>query len=40
MSDILTSTMLLDNEIISAKFNIERINQQIIEYRNYEANKA
>lgn len=38
-SDILTSTMLIDNEIVSSKFDINRINQQIVEYRNYEANK-
>lgn len=38
-SDILTSTMLIDNEIVSSKFDINRINQQIVEYRNYEVNK-
>lgn len=38
-SDMLTSTMLIDNEIISAKFNIEKLNQQVAEYRNYDANK-
>lgn len=38
-SDTLTSTMLVDNEIVSAKFSIDKVNQKIIEYRNYEANK-
>lgn len=39
-SDTLTSTMLVDNEIVSAKFSIDKVNQKIIEYRNYEANKT
>lgn len=38
-SDTLTSTMLVDNEIVSAKFSIDKVNQKIVEYRNYEANK-
>ena len=39
-SDTMTATMLLDNEIISAKFDIEKINQKIIGYRNYEVKKT
>lgn len=39
-SDTMTATMLLDNEIISAKFDIEKVNQKIIEYRNYEVKKS
>lgn len=39
-SDILTSTMLIDNEIVSAKFSIDKINQKIAEYRNYNAKKS
>ena len=39
-SDILTSTLLIDNEIISAKFNIDKVNQRISEYRNYDAKKS
>lgn len=38
-SDTLTSTMLVDNEIISAKFSIDKINQKIAEFRNYEVKK-
>lgn len=39
-SDTLTSTMLIDNEIVSAKFSIDKINQKIAEYRNYNAKKS
>ena len=39
-SDTLTSTMLIDNEIVSAKFSIDKINQKISEYRNYNAKKS
>lgn len=39
-SDTMTATMLLDNEIISAKFDIEKVNQKIVEYRNYEVKKS
>lgn len=36
-SDTLTSSMLVDNEIINSKFSIDRVNQKIVEFRNYEA---
>lgn len=39
-SDILTSTLLIDNEIVSAKFSIDKVNQRISEYRNYDAKKS
>lgn len=39
-SDTMTSTILLDNEIVSTKFDINKINQKIIEYRNYEVKKS
>lgn len=39
-SDTLTSTMLIDNEIVSAKFSIDKINQKIAEYRNYDVKKS
>lgn len=38
-SDTLTSSMLVDNEIISAPFNITRVDQKISEIRNYEVKK-
>ena len=38
-SELLTSTMMIDNEIVSSKFNMEKLNQQVAEYRNYDANK-
>lgn len=38
-SDLLTSTILIDNEIVTTKFSIERVNQRIIEFRNYEAKR-
>jgi len=37
--NLLTSTMLIDNEIISVKFSIDMVNNKISEFRNYEANK-
>ena len=39
-SDILTSTLLIDNEIVSTKFSIDKVNQRISEYRNYDAKKS
>lgn len=39
-SDSLTSSILIDNQIVNTKFNIERVNQKIIEYRNYEVDKS
>lgn len=40
-SDSLSSSILIDNQIVTlTKFNIERVNQKIIEYRNYEMEKA
>lgn len=40
-SDSLSSSILIDNQIVTlTKFNINRVNQKIIEYRNYEANKS
>ena len=39
ISDSITSTMLIDNEIVSAKFSIDMINRKIADYRNYEINK-
>lgn len=40
-SDSLSSSILIDNQIVTlTKFNIDRVNQKIIEYRNYEANKS
>lgn len=39
-SDTLTSTMLVDNKIVSARFNIEKVNQKIAEYRNYDVDKS
>lgn len=38
-SNTLTSTMLVDNEIVSAKFSLDKVNTKIAEYRNYAANK-
>ena len=38
-ADILTSTMLLDNNIINAKFSIDKINEKIAEFRNYETDR-
>lgn len=38
-SDSITSTMLIDNEIISAPFSIDRVDQKISEMRNYEVGK-
>ena len=38
-ADILTSTMLLDNNIINAKFSIDKINEKIAEFRNYETGR-
>ena len=38
-SDLLTSTILIDNEIVTTKFSIDRVNQRIIEFRNYEAKR-
>lgn len=38
-SEILVSTMLLDNNIINAKFSIDKINEKVAEFRNYEADK-
>lgn len=40
-SDSLSSSILIDNQIVTlTKFNIDRVNQKIVEYRNYEANKS
>lgn len=40
-SDSLSSSILIDNQIVTlTKFNIERVNQKIIEYRNYEVDKS
>ena len=40
-SDTLSSSILIDNQIVTlTKFNIDRVNQKIVEYRNYEANKS
>ena len=39
-ADTLTSTMMIDNEIVAAKFSIDRVSQKIAEYRNYEAKKS
>lgn len=40
-SDSLSSSILIDDQIVTlSKFNIERVNQKIIEYRNYEASKS
>ena len=40
-SDNLSSSILIDNQIVTlTKFNIERVNQKIIEYRNYEVDKS
>jgi hypothetical protein len=40
-SDSLSSSILIDNQIATlTKFNIERVHQKIVEYRNYEANKS
>ena len=40
-SDNLSSSILIDNQIVTlTKFNIDRVNQKIVEYRNYEANKS
>jgi len=38
-SDLLTSTILIDNEIVTTKFSIDRVNQRIIEFRNYEVKR-
>ena len=38
-SDQITSTMLFDNKTYHYKFNINMINQRIMEYRNYEVDK-
>lgn len=38
-SELLTSTILIDNEIVTTKFSIDRVNQRIIEFRNYEAKR-
>ena len=38
--DTLSSSILINNQIVTlSKFNLERVNQKIIEYRNYEADK-
>jgi len=40
-SDSLSSSILINNQIVTlTKFNLERVNQKIIEYRNYEAEKS
>lgn len=39
-SDTLTSSMLIDNEIVPAKFSIDKINQKVAEYRNYDVKKS
>ena len=40
-SDSLSSSILIDNQIVTlTKFNIDKVNQKIIEYRNYEAEKS
>jgi type IV secretory pathway VirB10-like protein len=39
-SDTLTSTMLIDNEIVPTKFSIDKINQKVAEYRNYDVKKS
>ena len=40
-SDSLSSVILINNQIVPmTKFNIEKVNQKIVEYRNYEVNKS
>ena len=38
-SETLTSSMLIDNEIIMTKFSIDKVNQRVAEFRNYEAKR-
>jgi hypothetical protein len=39
-SENLSSSILVDNQIVTlTKFNLERVNQKIVEYRNYEVGK-
>jgi len=40
-SDSLSSSILINDQIVTlTKFDIEKVNQKIVEYRNYEASKA
>ncbi len=38
-SDTLTSTLLVDNEIVATTFSLDKANKRVAEYRNYEVKK-
>lgn len=37
--DLITCTLLINNEIVSTRFNISTVNQKIAEFRNYDVKK-
>lgn len=38
--DSITTTMFIDNEIVSARFSVDKVNTKIAEFRNYYVNSA